>query len=327
MLLHGIYLFTTVFSIIAAITNDDNYDLDEFEKNNDFNNFSMLLQERVKVFCIILTTPKNKYSRVIPQINTWVKRCSNWVYASSVDDPSIKAIKAFPSDDYRFSYGKIRGAIQHVYAEYKDTFDYILKIDDDSFIVMENLRMFLLNKNASEEKYFGYRLDFNSFGHHNYHQGGAGYVLSIGAIKKLVNEGFSNPNKCFQGADSWDDREIGHCMENMNIDISDVKDFKGRIVFTPSSVVDFTTLNDNHQFNFFCSMNAGGCLKENLSTFPISFHYISADMQYALEYLFYKAKIIGQNKYFIESLLTCKDGEICTDEIEKIQEYSRQFYP
>uniref|UniRef100_A0AC35U3D3 N-acetylgalactosaminide beta-1,3-galactosyltransferase n=1 Tax=Rhabditophanes sp. KR3021 TaxID=114890 RepID=A0AC35U3D3_9BILA len=181
------------------------------------------------------------------------------------------------SDNYSYSFGKIRGAIQQLYKIHGDNYDWYMKTDDDTYVVMDNLRTYLLTKNASEEHYLGFKLDFIRKGkRHIYHQGGAGMVFSRAAIKKLVSKGFTSKHKCSQNPQNLDDRIIGRCMENLNINVTDARDYKNRLTFCPASVVDFSTPHKNEQYNKFITKNPTGFGKgmPALSPYPISFHYV-----------------------------------------------------
>ena len=62
-----------------------------------------------------------------------------------------------------------------------------MKLDDDTYMVVENLRYFLQDKDPYQALYYGRR--FKPMVKHGYMSGGAGYVLSKTALKKLVTEG------------------------------------------------------------------------------------------------------------------------------------------
>ncbi|CAI2738809.1 unnamed protein product [Dicrocoelium dendriticum] len=55
------------------------------------------LQRRVRIFCLVLTTPENK-ERAMAVKNTWVSRCSGHIYVSSTANSSLPAIGE--SDSY-----------------------------------------------------------------------------------------------------------------------------------------------------------------------------------------------------------------------------------
>ena len=70
----------------------------------------------------------------------------------------------------------------------RDEADWFLKADDDSYIIIENLKAILQQHNPLVPIQFGcrFRLQFAKKG---YMSGGAGYVLSREALKRFVTIG------------------------------------------------------------------------------------------------------------------------------------------
>uniref|UniRef100_A0AC35U404 N-acetylgalactosaminide beta-1,3-galactosyltransferase n=1 Tax=Rhabditophanes sp. KR3021 TaxID=114890 RepID=A0AC35U404_9BILA len=238
-----------------------------------------------------------------------VKRCNNYLVASSKEDKSIRAIKAYKQDSYKYVWAKTKTAFMHIYKKYGTTYDWIIKCDDDSYVVLENLRMFLLNKDPNTQHYYGFRLQFyepHTNGNFDYIQGGSCFVISKATLKTLVTRGLSNPKVCKKGSEGHDDREIGECLRKLQVKPVDVRDMHDQIMFVPSSSDEFATTDYNMNQAIFKAFNKviirDG--KEGLSEYPIAFHYIEGKMQYGLEYMFYKAQVIGlQQSLFRESCI------------------------
>ncbi|QQP41194.1 Uncharacterized protein FKW44_015482 [Caligus rogercresseyi] len=58
-----------------------------------------------------------------------------------------------------------------------------MKADDDTYVIVENLRYLLQNYSSSDPLHFGCR--FKPFTKSGYMSGGAGYVLSREALDRL----------------------------------------------------------------------------------------------------------------------------------------------
>ena len=82
-----------------------------------------------------------------------------------------------------------------------------MKVDDDSFIILENLRYHLSAYNSSDPIHFGHK--FRLFVNSGYMQGGSGYVLSKEALRRFIQVGFNNSSLCRQDQGGAEDVEIG----------------------------------------------------------------------------------------------------------------------
>lgn len=92
-------------------------------------------------------------------------------------------------------------------------------------------RYFLLDKNSSEPVYYGCR--FKPFVKQGYMSGGAGYVLSREALRRLIEVGLRDPKKCRADGRGAEDVEMGKCLENLGVDAGDTRDAMGRGRFFP----------------------------------------------------------------------------------------------
>lgn len=79
--------------------------------------------------------------------------------------------------------------------------------------------------------YFGCR--YKPFVDQGFMSGGAGYVLSKTALRKLIEEGVSDNSKCSQDGTGPEDVEIGRCLSMLGIIAGDSRDTEKRGRFFP----------------------------------------------------------------------------------------------
>lgn len=128
---------------------------------------------------------------------------------------------------------------------FRSDYDWFLKADDDTYVVVENLRFMLEPYNSSDPIYFGCK--FKPFVRQGYMSGGAGkagdssfwgiafsvndmnlgYVLSREAVKRFVEKGIDHHN-CRKGHGGAEDVEIGKCLAEVNVIAGDSRDAYGR---------------------------------------------------------------------------------------------------
>uniref|UniRef100_A0A3B4UDG9 Glycoprotein-N-acetylgalactosamine 3-beta-galactosyltransferase 1 n=2 Tax=Seriola dumerili TaxID=41447 RepID=A0A3B4UDG9_SERDU len=174
-----------------------------------------------------MTGPKNLESRTKHIRETWAKRCNKVLYMSSVktDFPTVELNVSEGRDNL---YWKTIRAFQYIHQHHLDEADWFLKADDDTFVVVENLRYTLSKYNSEKPLYLGRR--FTPFISQGYMSGGAGYVLSKEALRRFV-KGFDT-GECTHFS-TIEDMALGKCMETMKVAPADSRDMKGRQTFHP----------------------------------------------------------------------------------------------
>ena len=130
----------------------------------------------------MLTCEKYLETKAATVRTTWAKRCDKTIFISDKTDPNFPTL-SFPEiiPGYQYLWSKTHAAFLHAYEQYSQSFDWFLKTDDDTYIIMENMKAFLAGFNSSQPHFFGKR--FKTFG--GYMSGGAGYVLSKEALVRV----------------------------------------------------------------------------------------------------------------------------------------------
>jgi glycoprotein-N-acetylgalactosamine 3-beta-galactosyltransferase len=189
------------------------------------------LAAEVRVLCWIMTNPMNHRSKARHVKATWGKRCNTLLFMSSKEDPSLPSIALNVNEGRDNLWAKTKEAFRYIYEHYINDADWFLKADDDTYVVVENLRLLLRDHNPEEPTHFGRK--FKPYVRQGYMSGGAGYVLSREAVRRFVEKALPNPGKCRIDAGGAEDLEMGQCLQNVGIEAGDSRDSLGRERFHP----------------------------------------------------------------------------------------------
>ena len=129
--------------------------------------------------------------------------------ADQIDDPKMPFVYLNITEDYFRMTDKTLKTIEYVYDNLMNDFDWFVRANDDTYIIVENLRLFLADKCPNEKMNYGKVLQYvqlkqiyvsgnNSAG---FHQGGAGVIISresvrlfASSLKKGTCDLFENPD-------------------------------------------------------------------------------------------------------------------------------------
>lgn len=169
------------------------------------------LYDKVKVLCWILTSPEVFRTRSDHVKNTWGKRCNKLLFISSKPDQELGAIALKDVKEGGLSlWTKTKKSFQWIYDQkLLNEYDWILKADDDAYMVMENVREMLYQYKPETALNFGERIIVGSEDPDGFMQGG-GYILSRKAVDKFVKL-YPNCSK----VNTWnEDLYMGKCEVN-----------------------------------------------------------------------------------------------------------------
>ena len=103
---------------------------------------------------------------------------------SSEADDDLPSVKLKVGEGRDNLWGKTKSAFKYVYQHHFEDYDWFVKADDDTYMIIENLRYLLKDHNSSHPIYFGRK--FKPYVKQGWMSGGAGYVLSKEALRILV---------------------------------------------------------------------------------------------------------------------------------------------
>ncbi|XP_063979191.1 glycoprotein-N-acetylgalactosamine 3-beta-galactosyltransferase 1-like isoform X2 [Diachasmimorpha longicaudata] len=260
--------------------------------------------KKIRILCWIMTGPKTHKTKAIHVKATWGNRCNILLFMSSAKDDSLPTVVLPVGEGRNNLWPKTKEAFKYIYKNYKDKADWFMKADDDTYVIVENLRFMLSSYNTSAPLYFGYR--FKPFVKQGYMSGGSGYVLSRESLRKFVQEALPNPTKCFNGSNRPEDVEIGKCLEKVGVKAMDSRDPLDRERFLPlplgTLLVPQALSKDSWfwKWMYYEDQNNHNCC----SDYAISFHYIQPQMMHVFDYLIYHVRPYGATHHMDSLRLT-----------------------
>ncbi|XP_077485297.1 glycoprotein-N-acetylgalactosamine 3-beta-galactosyltransferase 1-like [Amblyomma americanum] len=249
-----------------------------------------LLRERVPLLCWLLTGPRTISSRARHVVSTWGRRCNRLLLMSSSRQGA--AVELSVAEERKALWAKTKAALVELHAKHLTKYEWFLKADDDTYVIVENLRFFLLDKDPSQPLYFGY--PFRVIVPGGYVSGGAGYVLSREALRRVVEQGLMQ-GRCRPDGSSPEDAELGRCLKNVGAIRVETRDVLGRNRFFPLAIEHFLAASalPRTWWIWRYSMYPVQTGKNCCSDTAVAFHYVRPQSMYLFEYLLYHAQVLG----------------------------------
>jgi glycoprotein-N-acetylgalactosamine 3-beta-galactosyltransferase len=276
-----------------------------------------------KVLCFIMTHSKNHDTRVKDVLSTWGKRCDKLVLASDVEDAAWGTIATHSKATWKNLWPKLNETLHHVYENYRDDYDWFLKVDDDSYVIMENLKAFLASDKVKEKArtkqplVYGRRLgvpmqslirklqdhdflhrlwqrhNYTKTSHFVFNSGGAGYVMNRAYLDQLILQLDGSPDNAPKGVAPEDvGQALATLYHSTNTVPQNTRDNRGRERFHfshPNAM--YVMDHPAKSWVYRVHQNLGGLSKglDCCSEDTISFHYLDrfpGYMQYVEQQLY-----------------------------------------
>ncbi|KAH8378274.1 hypothetical protein KR093_010482 [Drosophila rubida] len=253
----------------------------------------------VRVLCMVLTCPEY-VERFAQHVNaTWGKRCSKLVFVSSENYKPLGVVQVVEPemDSYHDLWNKTREGFRHVWQEYGQDYDWFLKADDDTYVIMENLHHMLSAYDANVPLYFGHQLRIQNV---NYMSGGASYVLSREALRRFVEQAYGSHKICPKPDKiGVEDFSMGICLQNVGVHLID----STRAMTNDDKEKFFPLDIESYLYNSKSALPAW--LREMsvsdvntgpncCSIYSVAFHYIKPDRMYLFEFFLYRLRVFGR---------------------------------
>ncbi|XP_034950583.1 glycoprotein-N-acetylgalactosamine 3-beta-galactosyltransferase 1-like [Chelonus insularis] len=211
--------------VVSPIDLDfENYQLDDDNKTFTLRE-SDWLKTKVDVLCVVFVK-EVKLAQAIE--DTWSKRCNNiYFFGHKHEDHNIPIIKL--PVNITSSWQMLCETMHYIWKSSNGSLQWTIFIRDNMMVLPENLRYLVAHLDHNKDYYLGHPVIWWG---QIYNVAEAGYVLSRGALKKIIDQ-FNSHEKCSAGGKYWkkEDYYLGKHLAALNIYPSDTRDYKLRGTF------------------------------------------------------------------------------------------------
>ena len=259
-----------------------------------------------RLLCMVLTTPANYLTKAVHVQATWGRRCDTLLFISSTergllsrfftpDTPDLisdlPVLELAGVQGREHLWDKVKIGLSTVWRDYSRRFDFLIKADDDTFLIVDNLKHLLSPLSPSDPLILGHHQE-DEDNVVAYLSGGPGYVLSHAAVRDIVEVGLGGDLPCHlpypvgQEVDvPAEDLQMGKCASLLNIAVQS-SEVEGQSTFLPYKIerhlVPGLTLKWMKERTKECR-DRDSCVSPVL----VSMHYVRPEMMYVYQYFVY----------------------------------------
>lgn len=255
--------------------------------------FATKLYHDVRIVCVVETTLKNNQTYATSIKQTWGAKCNKLMFVCTDHDATLNAVALNVKEDKSsMAWTRTKRIFQYVYEHHHIDGDWFLKVEDNTFVILENLRYFLSAYSSNDPIYFGYKMNQPNILKYGYNDGGAGYVLSLNALERFHNVMNHNDvrSSCHMDSNQSADIQMGKCMEALGVLTGDTRDDMKRGRFFPNTPEAHLIPGKMVRNNVWYRSHEGiDCCSDN----AITFHQLRNDQMYSMNYLIYHLRPYG----------------------------------
>ncbi|KAL6728336.1 hypothetical protein Aduo_010116 [Ancylostoma duodenale] len=184
---------------------------------------------KVRVFCWIATEESRHRTNAKAVNSTWAQRCNKHLFISTRPDKTLPAIDLGIPNKKRSSWQKTRAVLKLIHDHFIDRYDWFLAAQDDSYVILENLRYMLLQYSPDDAIVLGsHTFSFSSFP--SVSKGGpsfmTGFILSREAVRRIVTDGLVNSPSCYGDIKKNEAEATMECFQESRVRFVDTRDRK-----------------------------------------------------------------------------------------------------
>jgi hypothetical protein len=250
-----------------------------------FSGFISNSSSHQRIYCLIKTFGQNLATRALTVHQTWAHRCDKHVFLTATNltkwnNISLPILNLFDvGDNYLELSIKVFDALNIIIQQPYD-FDWLFIADDDTYVIMENLRQLLYQ--TSKPLAFGHLFRPKN-GAPNHFSGGAGYAINTVALQRMAPNLQTTCSEWY--VPGMEDVYVSRCLQHLNVTLDGA--FDGiHHRFYP---LDFMTMYKMElpkwfsDYNLLKSYSGFNCC----SSKSISFHYMTRELMNFVEWARY----------------------------------------